>query len=675
MRQGRIILLCPLLLLIPLTASGQAATPSDDGAVAWQQAWQEAMSIGDDDEAADGEDCLDLLQQLYEHPIDLNRATRYELERLPFLSEQQVMDVMEYRDRYGPLRSMGELRAIRSLDYQQQLLLPYFVYVGEVKADARFPSLATMARHGRHELTGALRVPFYNRKGDENGYLGYKYRHWLRYQFALGDDVKLGFVGAQDAGEPFFSNRNRWGYDAYSYYLQVRRLSFVDNAVAGKYKLSLGMGLIANNGFSLGKLTMLQNLGRRQNEIRPHASRSVSDYFQGLAATLSLTHQLKATLFASYRPLDATLNKDSTIRTIRTDGYHRTPSDMEKKHNAHQTSAGTRIGYRQGGLHVGIATVYTSLDRTLAPNTATLYRRHYAQGRHFWNSSIDYGYLHARWTLSGETAVDGNGRVATLNALGYQSAANWSVVAVQRFYSYRYTTLHGHAFSEGGRVQNESGCCLGGTWQALRWLQLRGYADFAYFPWARYRVSQSSSAQDYLGEAVCTVSRHWTLKGRYRLHLRQLDNEEKTALRRHNEHRARLSAGFCRGEWALTTQGDWVRAVNQTIEHGYMVSELFSWKHAWWQLGGAFSWFSTDSNDSRIYTYERQLPHEFSFPMYYGRGYRAVLTGRARVGRALQLDAKLGHTHYNDRSVIGSGLQQVAGSSMTDLDFQLRWRF
>lgn len=30
-----------------------------------------------------------------------------------------------------------------------------------------------------------------------DGYLGYKYRHGVRYQFRYGDYVKMGFVGAQ----------------------------------------------------------------------------------------------------------------------------------------------------------------------------------------------------------------------------------------------------------------------------------------------------------------------------------------------------------------------------------------------------------------------------------------------------------------------------------------------
>jgi hypothetical protein len=280
--------------------------------------------------------------------------------------------------------------------------------------------------------------------------------------------------------------------------------------------------------------------------------------------------------------------------------------------------------------------------------------------------------MHHRFSVNGETAINRNGAMATINSLSFQPTASWSIVALQRFYSYRYTTLHGHAFSEGGKVQNESGFYIGTTWQPLNKLRLKGYADFTRFPWARYRISQPSTAQDYMAEAAYTPKRHWTLKGRYRLHLRQLDNNNKTGLRRHNEHRTRLSVDYDNGEWKTTTQADAVKAVNYTIDYGWMVSQQVGWKHAWWQLSATAAYFNTDSYDSRLYAYERQLPHSFAIPMYYGRGYRLALVARAMIGKTLQIDGKIGTTHYSDRTSIGTGLQEINGNNMTDLDLQVR---
>jgi hypothetical protein len=47
---------------------------------------------------------------------------------------------------------------------------------------------------------------------------------------------------------------------------------------------------------------------------------------------------------------------------------------------------------------------------------------------------------------------------------------------------------------------------------------------------------------------------------------------------------------------------------------------------------------------------------------------------RAKIGESLTLTAKIGVTDYFDRNHIGSGYQEIDGSSQTDLDLQLRWK-
>ena len=652
-----------ILLLLTLTASGQTERP-------WDELLAETMTA-EDMEAADWEDTYDMLCELEQQPMNLNTATREELEALPFLSVRQVEDIMEYLYRYGPMKSMNELRMIKTLDPTQTELLRYFTFVEDERVEPGFPRLSDILKYGRHETMANVRVPFYQRKGDENGYIGYPYRHWLRYNMSYGDYVKAGFVGSQDAGEPFFADKNKAGYDFYSYYLQIRKLGRIDNAVVGKYKLSTGMGLVLNNSFGLGKLAMLQQLGRNTNTVRPHSSRSQSGFFEGAAATVSLSAQWRLTAFLSYRPLDATLNDDGTISTIVTGGYHRTPTEMEKKNNSHATDAGTHIGYRQGGLHAGATVLYTHLDRQLCPNTKTLYRRYNAQGSNFVNVSADYGYLHPRFALNGETAVNRDGALATINSLSLQAADGMTVMLLQRFFSYRYTALYARTMTEGGHVQNESAIYLGATWKPRPDLQLQAYTDYAYFAWARYQVSQASHAWDNLLSA--TYSRGtWTLTGRYRLHLRQRDNETKTALTDYAEHRGRLSLTQGSARLTATTQAD---AVSTGDDWGYMLSETVGRQWHKLKASAGCGYFNTTGYASRLYVYERSPLYAFSFPAYYGEGMRLMLMVQSAPVSRLTLTAKLGLTRYFDRSTIGTGLQLIDSPMQTDLDLQLRWKF
>ena len=663
--------LVSLCLVCCLSATAQQQTT-------WEQVWHEVINTEDMD-AEEAEATYERLQQLSEHPINLNNTSREELEQLPFLSEQQIDELIEYLLRYGPMRSYGELRMIRAMDFQQLSLLPFFVEIGEAPEKKKtFPRWSNIARYGKHTLTLTGRLPFYSHQGDlsnsDKSYLGPKYRHSLRYEFSYGRTLKLGFVGAQDAGEPFFSSHNPWGYDAYSYYLQVQRLGRLENAILGKYKISAGMGLVLNTSFSLGKQVMLQNLGRHTNSLRPHGSRSEADYMQGAAATVRLFRPLTATLFASYRPVDATLNTDGSVATIITSGYHRTLAEQQKKHNTHQTDLGATINYRHKGLRLGANAVYTSFDRRLSPNTKEYYRLYYTQGEHFLNTSLDYGYKYHHLTLNGETAINGDGALATIHTLGYQSDF-FSIMALQRFYSYRYNSIHAHSFGETSRTQNESGYYLGFTWNPFGSLNLQGYVDYAYFPWQRYQVSQPSHAWDFMLQADYQLQR-WSLSARHRLRLRQKDNADKTALIPDNQQRGRLTLTYAHpSNWSAKTEWDYTLSDYKTASRGYMVSEHVAWSNSKWQTSLTAGYFHTDDYSSRIYIYERQMQHDFSFPMFYGQGIRAALFVKATVTQQLQLSAKLGYTNYFDRAVIGTGQQQIAQSHTTDLDLQLRWKF
>lgn len=649
---------------------GMGVSAQDDRP--WMQYLNEVMAQ-EDTAPETWEDICEWLGELEQHPLDINAATREQLEELPFLSARQIEELLEYQYRYGPMKSAGELLMIRSLGDGQRRLLSHVVCFGEERAK-RFPTMGEIARYGKSELIGTVRIPFYERAGDRNGYLGYPYRHWLRYQFTNGEFLKLGFVGAQDAGEPFFANRNKRGYDYCSFYMQLRGLGRLTSLCIGHYRVSMGMGLVMNSEFGMGKVAMLQNMGRTPQGIRAHSSRS-NGYLRGAAATIVMGKNLRLTAFASYRPMDATLNRDSTAATILSADYHRTETEMAKKHNLHALKAGGSLRYRHDGLHVGINTLFTHLDRMLKPNTSVLYRQNYPQGTDFLNTSIDYGYVNHHWTLSGETALDKGGHLATINSISLRMSDVLDIMALQRFYACRYGALDAQSYSDGGKVQNESGLCLGLSWQPSATLRMGAYIDYAYFPWARYQVSQSSCSWDHLLQVTCR-HRDWTFGARYRLRVKQRDDADKTMLRNLPEHRVRLNADYAAaGGFGCRTQVDGGYCAYGRNEWGAMLSQHLSYSYHWLRLNGGIGYFHTGSYESRVYLYERGPLYTYSMGTFYGEGLRYWVMVRVGIGQRLALTAKIGVTDYFDRSSIGSSYQRIDASSQADMDVQLRWKF
>ena len=659
-----------LLLLLPVF---QAYAETE-----WEKWLDDIMLDGEYSEAS-YEELYDNLLDLQRNGININTATRQELESLPFLSEKQVMDILEYIHFHGALKSINELMSIESIDYSTRQLLQEFLYAGD-KPEKGFPSLKNIMTWGKNELSLYTKIPTYERAGDaSNGdYLGYPYKFWARYSFSYAKNVRIGIVASQDAGEPFFSQSNKYGFDQYSGFIQINGLGSVESLIVGRYSVSAGMGLVMNNSFSLGKTAMLQDFGRQRNALRPFTSASESGYLQGVAATIRLSDNLRLTPFLSYRKTDATLNEDGTVSSLIYTGYHRSQSEINKKNNTSLTAGGMNVRWNLEDFSLGATAVFTHINRPLRPNKSAVYKQIYPEGCNFFNASLNYSWLHYPFSVNGETAINANGAIATMNTLGWHLSQYVEVMGIYRFYSFNYYSLYANAFSEGGKTQNESGLYLGVRWQPKYGIDIQAYTDLAYFAWPRYGVSQSSYAIDNVVSASYKTG-NWLLSGKYRLHLRQKDSKSVANLSWQTEHRLRIGAEWTGGGWTSRSQLDFTSvsstSESSSLSQGFMITENIGYDIGKWQIFAGGKYFNTDGYDSRLYSYERAMPHTFSFPAYYGHGIRYSLVATWSPSPTLQFTSKAGITNYFDRSTISSGQQQINASSACDIEVGMRWRW
>ena len=92
------------------------------------------------------------LYALHECPIDLNSATEADLAQLPFLTPQQIDDILLYVYRH-PLDSLYELRMIPSLtDYEIRDLLPFVTLSAASSVTDNKLQAKEVFRGAKHEL-------------------------------------------------------------------------------------------------------------------------------------------------------------------------------------------------------------------------------------------------------------------------------------------------------------------------------------------------------------------------------------------------------------------------------------------------------------------------------------------------------------------------------------------
>lgn len=145
----RLVMSCSLLLFASLL-SAQPLLPDTISTPSSWRYWLADLSEMEDFESTRWEDYEEDMEEMSQHPINLNTATREELSRFPFLSAQQVEDIQAYIYRYGGMKSLGELAMIPSISWQQRQLLGSFVYVSTENV-SHFPTLQNIARYGKHE--------------------------------------------------------------------------------------------------------------------------------------------------------------------------------------------------------------------------------------------------------------------------------------------------------------------------------------------------------------------------------------------------------------------------------------------------------------------------------------------------------------------------------------------
>ena len=462
-----------------------------------QSVWEEVIEQWVNNQESNSyqlENLIESLDELKENPFPINTATKEQLERFPFLSDQLIENILYYIYKHGPMLSDKELMLVKDMDQQTARCLKLFITFQQPDKEENKPTLKNILKYGKQELSTRVDIPVYTKAGyqKENGYRGYSFYTNLRYSFRYSDKVYWGLTAEKDAGEPFFNRENKKGYDYYSPYLLIKNMGRLKTLALGNYRLNYGYGLVMNTDFSMGKTTMISTLGNKATGIKKHSSTDEYNYFQGIAGSISITNRLSADAFYSYRTMDGIVD-NQFITSIKEDGYHRVMKDFEKKNTFSNQLIGSNLHYNGKSFELGLTSVYNIFNKVLNP-TERAYNQFYPRGKDFFNIGVNYKVFWKQFTLLGETAIDKNGKLATMNMLRYSPKGDFQIVLMNRFYDFAYQSMYASSVGEGSDVQNESGFYIGLETSLLRYFKWMAYGDFFYFPSKKYQLSKNGTS-------------------------------------------------------------------------------------------------------------------------------------------------------------------------------------
>lgn len=668
---------------IPTLLHAQQTINGQENWMTWENFVEEYLIEHSEEEDAEvrWEEILEHLESLKNSPLNINTADRKSLLSIPFLSEAQTDSLLAYRRRKKLFRSLGELMFIRNLSYETRRRLSLFVYAGDTLP--QYPSLGLRWWKGKHEVTSRFDLPLYERAGEKKGmkpqntYTGGALAHTLRYRYRWGRDMGYGVTLQKDAGEPFGQlGCHPYDYTSFHFFYRSNRKQWM--LWLGDFNVRWGEGLLLGNSFFSGRLQAVENALKSPQMFKSHTSTNEMDFFRGGAFQWNVNTCWSFGVFGSYRQLDAHITEDGKVSSFKTDGFHRTPTEIANRRTVGNATAGANVTFRKKRWKTAINGYVTHYEHEVSPALRS-YNKYYLRGRKAWGGSTHYAWLGRVWSLQGETAVDKSGHWATSNTLKY-TPSNTSTITLQlRNFSPKFVAPFGNTLQSGSRVQNEHAILLGTQLQTLRRISLTGYVEFFRHPFPSYRADKASQGMETFAQMVCTTNSKWSWLLRYRMKTKQqnitgYDNIMEYA----TTHRFRISGSHNSKIWSLHMAADMTIATQQTTSAslGWMLSTRSTWQpSSRFSVAGFAAVFFTDDYASRLYAYEPQLQYAAGFPTFAYHGVRWVGQTSWKPSPWLTLGLRFSGIYYFNRKNIGTGPQLIASSSKNDLSLQCKISF
>lgn len=621
------------------------------------------------------------LSQIHENPFNINQIQREQLERLPFLTDEQIENILAYLYVNGSMHSIFELKLVKDMDFKTiQMLLP-FVYLGDPPAKDESIDWKKLLKRGKQTVylrydTNLDEKAGFQPKADstDSRYLGSRAYTFLKYEFRAGDKLQFGFVAEKDAGE-----RLRDGF--LSFHLLLKDVGILKRLALGRYKLAFGQGLAVNTNFAMSKSIIASNVASRAEGISRHFSTDEINYLQGAAATVEYKKSL-ISVFVSAKNAAASVN-DSALTSLKTDAYYNTENDLRQRNGVTMYLTGANWQRRFGALKIGATAIYYAFSKPVEPE----FRKDnfFAfRGKENWNLSTDYQYRWRRFFLFGETAICRNGALASLNGMAISVSSTFKTTLLQRSYSKSYQAYYSAALSEGSRVENEQGVYWGVQWNPVKYWRFSGYADVFHFPWLKYGVDAPSGGFDAMGQVDFSPRESLKMYFRYKYKQKEknlTDSESMVyAIGPYDLQRFRYQCDYGVGSGVLFRTGidyNHYREEKSVPGDGFALSQSIgkSFTKMPLEIDAQVLIFDADSYDNAIYSSEKNVLYAFSFPAFSGKGYRFALNLQYDFTNKLSFWLKYAQTTYTDRDIISSGLEQINGKSKHDLYFLLRWKF
>ncbi len=569
----------------------------------------------------------EIIEQIEFIRVELNRADVDDLTEIPFISREDALKIVEYRDRIGGFKRKEQVFEIPGIDERVRALLYRSGYIQRERFDFRLRG-RVISKGGLQSVKGDFINDF---KTYQLGFLSYS-------------SFSGGFVIEKDYGEERMN-------ELLNFYFEYKSGGTLRKFTVGNYILQFGQGILFWRPVGLGKGT--DAISPVQRSVENYAERYISTdevkpFFGAVA--MSKFKNFDLTIFYSSRKIPVSFDSTGLVRYIDFSGINKEQRDILIR-----DVYGFFGVFGGKDFMTGVSFAYQKFNRDFSRSISRPYG-----GKIY--SSFMWDFL-----LKGLNFL---GEIATLSGL-YFSAVSGIIFDFENLrlaFQYRnlnpnFTSINGNTFGERyGEAWNEEGFYSSVKFKFSRFY-IWGYYDIFTFPVTK--AGDAKNGYDYRFELGVSISRNMSAKFLFREKfvsrwVNVYDDFGRRIWGEGNERRKnfRLEIENKFQDITFKSRIEVLRMSFTGKETGFVIYQGVKVKvFDGLTFYARIAHFRSDSYSSRIYVYEDDLDGVVSLVPLYGQGLKWYFVLKYSYGKVLSVQFKYAELLFIENVKANAGLQ------------------
>lgn len=648
---------------------------------------------------------IEKLMEHYEHlwrrPLNVNSASKSDLQRLGILNDFQIASLRKYVSERGAIISFSELSLINGFDARIVSLIRPFLYLGSASVlKGSFIKDCNTDVYLRY----ATKLELQNSSPDANASSSSKAYYnndfiQLRIRHSWRNKIETAFLIEKDAGEQWVERNRIPAGDFISFGISIRNIEFakrkrqrdsktiinsndngsayacglnvfrIDNLIIGDFSARFGQGLTLWNSFNFNGAEGTFGFCKRGEPVQLYTSADENNFFRGIAGEFSIG-RITLSVIASYNSKDARLSDDGkSFTTLFTDGVHYTQDKLDCKDAVNECVAGANLTLLFNRIKIGFSFAGGSYDKHNG-RTVKEYNMHLMYDGFHWNCASDIYTAIGKLRLFAEAAfspapllpsgdkISSGSSIAPVSENGYAAVVggaypfsySWSLNFLYRNYSRSYIAPRAGAYSTLSSCSNQNGGAIRLKGRIGRNGTIFVGADYTYYAAPRFNIEASSySFKSFLksqweNRRFCIQAfAYCAIAG--------------------GEGYSDMFSYRVLGKIKIAESADFSLSYRGNTHNSFYVSALCNTKFFRKKLSIHLSGTCYDAREweGRLYLYEHDLPLTFASALLYGNGFNWYAAASAKIGRHVELYAKAAQEIFSRSGIDNNSLKLKFG--------------